>query len=184
MVAGQSLPTEEPAGGQFWCFEMRSLPKTSHDHNETIKLHVARLPALAEAIDGASPAELTAIFEPEYAFITERLVPHMATIERSLYGELERLMGTRHSMTPMRQEHLTLGRLVDLLGVYRPRVAAAALSEADGMGLRRVLYRLYSILQGHLAEEELYLRVLDHNLSDEEKDVLAGAIDHACSAPV
>lgn len=163
---------------------MRSLPKTSHDHSETIKLHVARLPTIAEMIDCSGDAQLAASFEPEYAFITEQLVPHMASIEKSLYGELERLMGRRHSMTPMRQEHETLRRLVDLLGEYRPRVAAGDLSEADGIGLRRVLYRLYSILQVHLAEEELYLRVLDRNLSDEEKDVLAGAIDHACSEPL
>lgn len=163
---------------------MRSLPKTSHDHSETIKLHVARLPTIAEMIDRSADAQLAASFEPEYAFITEQLVPHMASIEKSLYGELERLMGRRHSMTPMRQEHETLRRLVDLLGEYRPRVAAGDLSEADGIGLRRVLYRLYSILQVHLAEEELYLRVLDRNLSDEEKDVLAGAIDHACSEPL
>jgi hypothetical protein len=52
------------------------------------------------------------------------------------------------------------------------------------VGLRRVLYRLYALLEVHLAEEELYLGVLEHNLSDEEKDVLAGAIDHACSTPV
>jgi len=163
---------------------MLSLPKTTHDHHETIRSHVARLPHLAEMIGGASTAEFSASFEGEYAFISEQLVPHMATIERALYGELERLMGRRHSMTPMRQEHATLRRLVDLLGEYRPRVAAGALTAADSMGLRRVLYRLYSILQVHLAEEELYLQVLEHNLSDEEKDVLAGAIDHACSEPV
>jgi iron-sulfur cluster repair protein YtfE (RIC family) len=163
---------------------MRSLPKTSQDHNETIRLHVARLPALAEMIDRASPAEFAAALEPEYAFISEQLLPHMATIERSLYGELERLMGARHSMSPMRQEHETVRRLIELLGDYRRQVTDGGLGDADAMGLRRVLYRLYSILQVHLAEEELYLRVLDHNLSDEEKDVLAGAIDHACSEPV
>jgi hypothetical protein len=163
---------------------MLSLPKTTHEHHQTIKSHVARLPQLAEMIGGTGTAEFEASFEREYAFISEQLVPHMATIERALYGELERLMGGRHSMAPMRQEHATVRRLVDLLGEYRPRVAAGSLSAADAMGLRRVLFRLYSILQVHLAEEELYLRVLDHNLSDEEKDVLAGAIDHACSEPV
>jgi len=163
---------------------MLSLPKTTHDHHQTIKAHVARLPKLAEMIGGERTEEFAASFEREYAFISEQLVPHMSTIERTLYGELERLMGKRHSMTPMRQEHETLRRLVDLLGEYRPRVAAGSLSAADAMGLRRVLYRLYSILEVHLAEEELYLGVLDHNLSVEEKDVLARAIDHACSEPV
>lgn len=163
---------------------MRSLPQTSHVHHSMIRPHVARLPALANRIGRGTPAEFAADFEREYAFITEQLVPHMATIERSLYGELERLMGKRHSMAPMRQEHETLRRLVDVLGEYRPQVATGGLSSADAVCLRRVLYRLYSIMEVHLAEEELYLGVLDHNLSEEEKDVLAGAIDHACSEPV
>jgi hypothetical protein len=47
------------------------------------------------------------------------------------------------------------------------------------MALRRALYRLHSLLKVHLAEEELYLEVLERRLSDEEKDVLARSLDHA-----
>jgi hypothetical protein len=36
----------------------------------------------------------------------------------------------------------------------------------------------------HFAEEELYLGVLDQNLSDEEKDTLARGIDHAIAEPL
>jgi hypothetical protein len=36
----------------------------------------------------------------------------------------------------------------------------------------------------HLAEEELYLGVLDKNLTDEEKDTLARGIDHAMAEPI
>ena len=42
-----------------------------------------------------------------------------------------------------------------------------------------MLYRLYAMLKVHLAEEELYLGVLDRNLSAEEKDALAQGIEHA-----
>jgi hypothetical protein len=52
------------------------------------------------------------------------------------------------------------------------------------MALRRALYRLHSILKVHLAEEELYLGVLDQNLTDEEKDLLARGIDHAMTEPL
>jgi Mn-dependent DtxR family transcriptional regulator len=40
------------------------------------------------------------------------------------------------------------------------------------------------MLRVHLAEEELYLRVLDHNLSEAEKDELARGIEHAMAEPL
>jgi hypothetical protein len=52
------------------------------------------------------------------------------------------------------------------------------------MALRRALYRLHALLKIHLAEEELYLGVLDRNLTPEEKDRLARGIDHAMAAPL
>jgi hypothetical protein len=45
--------------------------------------------------------------------------------------------------------------------------------------LRRVLYRMFAILKIHLAEEEAYLGILDHNLTDEEQQALAQAMEHA-----
>jgi hypothetical protein len=50
--------------------------------------------------------------------------------------------------------------------------------------LRRALYRLHAILKVHLAEEELYLGVLERNLTDADKDVLARSLDHAGHEPL
>ena len=108
----------------------------------------------------------------------------MAAIETTLYGELQRLMENRHSMAPMRREHDQLRLLIQSLCEYRAQVTAGNLTPAEGIGLRRVLYRLYALLKVHLAEEEQYLRVLDHNLSADEKDVLARGIDHAVAEPM
>ncbi len=163
---------------------MSSLASTTHKHHERIERHVDRLPGLAQMIGRGVADGFAADFEAEYRFIVEDLVPHMRTIETTLYGELERLMGKRHSMAPMRREHEELGRLIESLGAYRARVTAGRLSEAEGMVVRRILYRLYSIIKVHLAEEVLYLDVLEHNLSTEEKDVLARAVDHACGEPL
>jgi hypothetical protein len=163
---------------------MHSLRKTTHEHHDTIEPHVDRLPELAEMIGRVSPEEFATSFEVECGFIIGQLVPHMEAIETTLYGELEQLMGKRHSMTPMRREHEQLRGLVGSLCEYRAQAAGGSLGQADEIGLRRVLYRLYSILKVHLAEEELYLRVLDHNLSAEQKDVLARGIDHAVAKPL
>ena len=163
---------------------MRSLPDTSHEHHELIEPHVDRLPELAEMIGRVTPDVFAAAFQEECSFIVGRLVPHMEAIETTLYGRLEQVMDKRHSMAPMRREHEELRGLFASLCRYAELVAEGTMSEGDDIGLRRVLYRLYAILKVHLAEEELYLGVLDRNLSAEEKDLLAHGIDHANAEPL
>jgi len=163
---------------------MRSLPDTSHEHHERIEPHVDRLPELAEMIGHVTPEAFSATFQEECSFIIGRLVPHMEAIETTLYGRLEQVMGKRHSMAPMRREHEELRGLFTSLCRYSELVAEERMSEGDEIGLRRVLYRLYAMLKVHLAEEELYLGVLDRNLSAEEKDALAQGIDHAGTEPL
>ena len=163
---------------------MRSLPETSHEHHERIEPHVDRLPVLAEMIGHVTPEAFSAAFQEECSFVIGRLVPHMEAIETTLYGRLEQVMDRRHSMAPMRREHEQLRGLFASLCEYSELVADERLGEAEQIGLRRVLYRLYSMLKVHLAEEELYLGVLDRNLSAEEKDALAQGIDHAGAEPL
>ncbi len=163
---------------------MLSLPQTAHTHDEAILAHADRLPALADlVVEGPTDAFL-ARFEEEYTFITGQLVPHVQAVERALYPELERLMECCHSMTAMRREHEELSRLIGSLGRYRADLLAGRLGAAEQTGLRRALYRLHAILKVHLAEEELYVRVLDHNLPSETKDALAQAMTHAMAEPL
>lgn len=163
---------------------MRSLPETSQEHRDAIEAHVDRLPGLAEMIGRVPPEQYAARFEVECGFLMGQLVPHIEAIEATLYGRLDELMGTRHSMTPMRREHEELRGLFDSLCTYRKAAAGDCLDQADEIGLRRVLYRLYAVLKVHLAEEELYLGVLDRNLSDEEKDAIARGMAHPVAEPL
>ena len=161
-----------------------SLHSASHEHHDRIMPHVDALPQLAELIDQLSPAEYAARFETECHFIVGTLMPHIDAIEQTLYGRLDGLMEGRHSMQPMRDEHEQLRRLFSSLCRYRAMVGAGALDQAAAIGLRRVLYRLYTLMKVHLAEEELYLGVIDRDLSSDEKDALARGLDHATSEPV
>jgi hypothetical protein len=163
---------------------MGSLSETSHEHHELIEPHVDRLPELAGMIGRATPETFSATFQEECSFIVGRLVPHMETIETTLYGRLEELMDGRHSMLPMRREHDQLRGLFGSLCEYAELVAARSMTQGDEIGLRRVLYRLFAMLKVHLAEEELYLGVLEGSLSPEEQDALARGIDHAGAEPL
>jgi hypothetical protein len=163
---------------------MATLRTTSEDHQARLQPHVDRLLVLAEMVGTVDCSAIHAVFEDEYAFIVGQLVPHMEAIEATLYGRLEELMEGRHSMAPMRQEHEAVGRLVEELGRYREHVDGCRWTAVEGMALRRALYRLHSILKVHLAEEELYLGVLEQNLTDAEKELLARGIDHAMTEPL
>ena len=103
----------------------------------------------------------------------------MATIEQTLYGRIESELSGHHSLAPMREEHRTINRLVAELGRYRAHADECTWSAIEGMALRRVLYRLHALLKVHLAEEELYLEVLERNLAEADKDTLARSLDHA-----
>jgi hypothetical protein len=161
-----------------------SLRTTSEEHHARLLPHVDRLLLLADMVGHVECSALHALFEEEYGFIVGQLVPHMAAIEGTLYARLEQLMDGRHSMAPMREEHAAMTRLVAELGEYRTHVDDCTWSAVEGMALRRALYRLHAILKVHLAEEELYLGVLDQHLTDEEKDRLARGIDHAIAEPI
>ena len=164
---------------------MRSLlTTTTEDHHARLLPHADRLLALADMVGHVDCDATHDLFEEEYAFIVGQFVPHMETIERTLYDQLEQLMGGRHSMAPMRAEHEAMRRLVEELGRYRRHAEGCRWTAVEGMALRRALYRLHAIIKVHLAEEELYLRVLDQNLTDDDKDRLARGLDHAMTEPL
>jgi hypothetical protein len=163
---------------------MSSLSQATHEHHDRLMPHVDRLAELAQMLGDTVPPEFGPACEAEHHFIVGQLLPHIEAIETTLYAELDRLMEGRHSMAPMRREHADLRRLIESMGQYHEMVTAGELGPAEAMGLRRALYRLHAMLRVHLAEEELYLRVLNRNLTDEEKDALARGIDHAVAEPM
>jgi hypothetical protein len=46
------------------------------------------------------------------------------------------------------------------------------------VALRRVIFRLYAMLKVHLAEEQLYLGIIEQGVSAEGAEKLATAMDH------
>jgi hypothetical protein len=163
---------------------MTSLSTASHEHHDRLMPHVDRLAELADMLGDSVPPGFGEACEAEHRFITGQLLPHIDAIEMTLYGELDRLMQGRHSMAPMRREHAELRRLIASMGQYHELVSMDQVGPAEVIGLRRALYRLHAMLRVHLAEELLYLRVLDRNLSADEIDQLARGIEHAIAEPM
>ena len=156
-----------------------TLLQVSTEHHERLVHHIDRMPQVGDMIGTSSPDELRPRVDELAAFLTGLLLPHMEAAEHTLYPVLERMLQNRHSMTPMRREHGEIRRLVDELGRLRSRLDAGPLHTGDAVALRRVVFRLYAVLKVHLAEEQLYLGIIDHGVSAESAEKLASALEHA-----
>lgn len=155
-----------------------TLPRVSLEHHDRLMHHVDTMPAIGDLVGGTPIADLKPRIDELTEFATGLLVPHIDAAERTLYPELERMLQNRHSMTPMRREHDDIRGLVAELARLQAVVASGSLPMRDTVALRRVIFRLYAMLKAHLAEEQLYLGIVEHGVSDESAEKLAAAMEH------
>jgi hemerythrin-like domain-containing protein len=156
-----------------------SLPQVSLEHHERLTRHLDSMPAVGDLVGSAPVAELRPRVAELAAFLNGLLLPHMEAAENSLHRELERLLQNRHSMTPMHREHDEIRHLVGELVRLQHRLEAGPLQTNETVALRRVIFRLYAMLKVHLAEEQLYLGIIEHGVSAESAAKLAAAMDHS-----
>ena len=156
-----------------------SLPRVAHEHHDRLMHHVDTMTMVGDQLGAASVTELRPRVDDLAAFLNGLLLPHMEAAERTLYPELERMLQNRHSMTPMRREHDEIRKLVAELVRLQQRLDAGPLQTGETVALRRVIFRLYAMLKVHLAEEELYLGIIEHGVSAESAEKLAAALDHS-----
>jgi hemerythrin-like domain-containing protein len=156
----------------------QTLPQVAHEHHERILYHVDGMPELADRLLTARADDVRAPMDELSAFLTGTLLPHVDAAERTLYPELERLFQNRHSMAPMRREHEEVRRLVRELAAMTAELDAGRHTLGRTLAIRRVMFQLYALLKVHLAEEDAYLRIVDHGVTADVADLLAAAMDH------
>ena len=160
-----------------------SLPHVAHEHHERLMTHVDTMPALGDMLLTAKPDALRAPIAEMDTFLSGLLVPHLEAAEAALYPELERMMQNRHSMTPMRREHAEIRKLAGDFHTVGHEVTEMSPSLARSLALRRIVFRLYALLKIHLAEEELYVGIVNKGVTTEVSDLLAAALDHPVADP-
>ena len=155
----------------------QTLPKAAHEHHERLLEHVNRIPDAADALLADKPEAACARIAEIRQFLDGTLLPHMEAAERALYPQLERMFQNRHSMAPMRREHDRIRELVAEFGglVDKDR---GTVTLGRVLVLRRVLFQLYALLKVHIAEEEAYLRIVEHGVPDDVADAVTAALAH------
>jgi hemerythrin-like domain-containing protein len=156
-----------------------SLPRVSQEHHTRLMRHVDDMTAVGDLVGSAPVADLRPRVDEVAAFLDGLLLPHMEAAEHTLYPELERMLQNRHSMTPMRREHSEIRQLVAELVRLQERLDAGPLHTSEIVALRRAIFRLYAMLKVHLAEEQLYLGIIEQGVSDEAAEKLAAAMSHS-----
>ncbi|MDH4141451.1 MAG: hemerythrin domain-containing protein [Chloroflexota bacterium] len=156
-----------------------SLPQVSMQHHSELERHLDEMPAVGDLVGAAPADDLRPRVGESVAFLNDLLLPHMEAAEQTLYPELERMLQNRHSMSPMRREHGEIRELIEELGRLQVTLEAGPLHMRESIALRRVIFRLYAMLKVHLAEEQLYLGVLEHGVSPEAADRLAAAMENS-----
>jgi hemerythrin-like domain-containing protein len=156
----------------------QTLPQATHEHHARLLEQIDRMPALADALldhhDEAVVQEVANLA----AFLTGTLLPHIDAAETTLYPELERMLQNRHSMVPMRREHQEVRRLAASFVEAAAKLRSGPVPVRSALALRRLLFQLYAILKIHLAEEEAYMRIVDHGVAADAGEMLAAALDH------
>ena len=161
---------------------MQTLTGISHEHHDLLWRHVDQLIDLADCLDcdcldrGELVARLPQLHDVHDA-LTQRLIPHMEAVEAAVYPTLERLLADRGTTVPMVVEHQEIRRLVASLGAFIDDPTAHDDRPAV-LRLRRILLRLHALLKTHLAEEELYIPILEDRLTPGQEAALARALDH------
>jgi iron-sulfur cluster repair protein YtfE (RIC family) len=159
------------------------LTRVSHAHHDVLMGYANQLNDLAGCLSGdcldtagllnAAPK----LREAHHALLT-RLIPHMETVEAAVYPTLERFVADRPISVPMAAEHQEIRRLVSALGKETSESSLERADRSTVLLLRRILLRLYVLLKTHLAEEELYLPILEDRLTPMHEAALARALDH------
>lgn len=157
---------------------IQTLPRVAHEHHEVLIRHVDQMPEVGDALLEADGAEVKRRAVETSTFLTTTLIPHVDAAERALYPELERMLQNRHSMAPLRREHEEVRRLTTEFARLAGRIDGPRVAIGTRLAIRRILFQLYALLKIHLAEEEAYLHIVEHGVSEDVAEVLAAGLDH------
>ena len=154
-------------------------PQAAHEHHERLLQRVNRMPEMADrACSPPRPTRPSPDIDEMRAFLTGTLAPpHRRRRARRSTRSSSGCSRTATRWRPMRREHAEIRALVGEFGGLVDGLRAA-ISLGRTLALRRVLFQLYALLKVHLAEEEVYLRIVERGVPDDVADAVAAALEH------
>ncbi len=159
---------------------MTTLTQPLKDEHKELYPHIESLKQAGLAVHGTLSESSLALIDEAYLFLTAHLLPHARAEESALYPAVQKAMGTPYGTATMSRDHVEVERLTRELGNLRDELPGAEIGAARANELKRVLYGLYTLVKVHFAkEEEIYLPLLDANLTPGEAESMFEEMEEA-----
>ena len=148
---------------------MASITQPLRDEHKTLYPQIETLRLAGDVVNESLTTLAHDKIEQAYNFLTRHLIPHAQAEEKALYPMVQKVMGAPQATATMTRDHVEVERLTQELGSLRVHKSQLSITFEQVSALRRVLYGLYALVKVHFAkEEEIYLPLLDSNLTEEE----------------
>lgn len=148
------------------------------DEHRHLLPHIEELRTTAAAVGHVDTAQLTERLVGNVAFLERHLLPHARAEDDVLYPVVAELLGGPDTTATMRRDHEEVAGLTKELAALRDRAVGGG--EDVDEDLRRVLYGLHAVVRLHFAkEEEVYVPLLEHGLSEERAEAMLREMEDA-----
>jgi len=159
---------------------MTTLTQPLRDEHKELYPHIESLKNAGLSVHGTLNQASLDLIDEAYAFLTTHLLPHAHAEEAALYPVVQKVMGSPYGTATMSRDHVEVDRLTQELGALRENLTATEIGAKKANELKLVLYGLYTLVKVHFAkEEEVYLPLLDANLTAEEAREMFEAMEAA-----
>jgi iron-sulfur cluster repair protein YtfE (RIC family) len=150
------------------------------DEHKELLPYIERLGDTADLVGDTPVIALRREVDELYNFLQLNLLPHAQAEEQILYPVVANVMGAAEATVTMSYDHEAISELIAELSALRQELYGTYLPPSLAKSLRRVLYGLYALVKIHFVkEEELYLPLLDDNLTAVEARELFAAMEQA-----
>ena len=162
---------------------MNTLTQPLRDEHKELYPHIEALKQAGLAVHGTLTQSSLEQIDAAHDFLSAHLLPHAQAEEAALYPAVQKVMGSPYATATMSRDHVEVERLTRELADLRSQLQGSEIGAAKANELKRVLYGLYTLVKVHFAkEEEVYLPLLDANLTAEEARELFEAMEKAAVA--
>lgn len=159
---------------------MTTFTQPLRDEHKELFPHIESLKVAGLSVHGILNQGSLDLIDEAYDFLSTHLLPHAHAEEAALYPVVQKVMGSRYGTATMSRDHVEVERLTRELGLLRGQVSASEIGAKQANELKLVLYGLYTLVKVHFAkEEEVYLPLLDANLTADEAAEMFEAMEAA-----
>ncbi len=125
-------------------------PPTLHEEHLEFADDAETIRRVADSVGMVPLPELRQRICEAYDILTRRSIPHAMAEDHSPLSQVTVPLPHATVADPVTREHLAIAQLVEELEALRWELAHPAISEAQELALRRVLYGLYALMRVHL----------------------------------